>query len=604
MHLNSRKSSIGSLSVCCFLLMIAAVDAATFVPPTGKIAPFRRDQLPISDRAIDNLSYQITTITSASPYETAEHRRAVVKALALALALNPKNESAKNILDRLIEGEKPSFADKGKLDHDKRQAWNSLEWLSSPKAGQDGNVLAAMLGETLANIFPTDSLASSYLAKPENPGWNGWVAELANFKKEPTKKEDPKVDDKKEEIAVTPPKVLPKYDPTKGVVMDMAKLSTVLRIYDKDKSLWLHKVVPLQMRGTNHPTNEDGEEQHGFRVQVSASSNDYWQMEEELSSPLKNRLTKHLVRLPERAEINVSIDSENSAYPFSRNRGAISGPAFVLANAALTGIAPDGIVIGEIDRSSGNLKLPAYFWRALMVLAEGSGGRLIIPASAEPMLINLLALEKPEFFLKYEVLIASSLEEFVTLASMESSPQHEEVYNKFKLIKEKSAGSALGAYLTNKFVRERLQEIVAQAPYHLSAKTLLIYSSVSRPRYLTREALAAEIWRKIDVITELEKIGDYYDINSNQLARMNDLYEQMRDDIKVLDRYTETRNDDLLKEAKSVIASVRGFGREFEGSKEMWEKVDEIQAAHGDMKRGNRAFVQKLAEITGDPLPK
>ncbi|MFN4873985.1 MAG: hypothetical protein ACK5JP_09260 [Akkermansiaceae bacterium] len=584
--------------------MIAAVDAATFVPPTGKIAPFRRDQLPISDRAIDNLSYQITTITSASPYETAEHRRAVVKALALALALNPKNESAKNILDRLIEGEKPSFADKGKLDYDKRQAWNSLEWLSSPEAGQDGNVLAAMLGETLANIFPTDSLASSYLAKPEHPGWNGWVAELANFKKEPTKKEDPKVDDKKEEIAVTPPKVLPKYDPTKGVVMDMAKLSTVLRIYDKDKSLWLHKVVPLQMRGTNHPTNEDGEEQHGFRVQVSASSNDYWQMEEELSSPLKNRLTKHLVRLPERAEINVSIDSENSAYPFSRNRGAISGPAFVLANAALTGIAPDGIVIGEIDRSSGNLKLPAYFWRALMVLAEGSGGRLIIPASAEPMLINLLALEKPEFFLKYEVLIASSLEEFVTLASMESSPQHEEVYNKFKLIKEKSAGSALGAYLTNKFVRERLQEIVAQAPYHLSAKTLLIYSSVSRPRYLTREALAAEIWRKIDVITELEKIGDYYDINSNQLARMNDLYEQMRDDIKVLDRYTETRNDDLLKEAKSVIASVRGFGREFEGSKEMWEKVDEIQAAHGDMKRGNRAFVQKLAEITGDPLPK
>ncbi|MFN6270262.1 MAG: hypothetical protein ACK40T_07685 [Akkermansiaceae bacterium] len=584
--------------------MIAAVDAATFVPPTGKIAPFRRDQLPISDRAIDNLSYQITTITSASPYETAEHRRAVVKALALALALNPKNESAKNILDRLIEGEKPSFADKGKLDYDKRQAWNSLEWLSSPEAGQDGNVLAAMLGETLANIFPTDSLASSYLAKPENPGWNGWVAELANFKKEPTKKEDPKVDDKKEEIAVTPPKVLPKYDPTKGVVMDMAKLSTVLRIYDKDKSLWLHKVVPLQMRGTNHPTNEDGEEQHGFRVQVSASSNDYRQMEEELSSPLKNRLTKHLVRLPERAEINVSIDSENSAYPFSRNRGAISGPAFVLANAALTGIAPDGIVIGEIDRSSGNLKLPAYFWRALMVLAEGSGGRLIIPASAEPMLINLLALEKPEFFLKYEVLIASSLEEFVTLASMESSPQHEEIYNKFKLIKEKSAGSALGAYLTNKFVRERLQEIVAQAPYHLSAKTLLIYSSVSRPRYLTREALAAEIWRKIDVITELEKIGDYYDINSNQLARMNDLYEQMRDDIKDLDRYTETRNDDLLKEAKSVIASVRGFGREFEGSKEMWEKVDKIQAAHGDMKRGNRAFVQKLAEITGDPLPK
>jgi hypothetical protein len=588
--------------------MIAAAHAETFVPPTGKISPFRRDQLPISDRAIGNLSHQLTTITSASPYETAEHRRAVAKALALALALNPKNESALNILDRLIEGEKPSLVDKGKMEYDKRQAWNSLGWLSSPEAGQDGNVLAAMLGETLANIFPTDSLASSYLAKPEHPGWNGWVAELAIFKKVPTKVEEPRIEEKeeekKEEIVVTPPKESPKYDPAKGVVMDQAKLSTVLRMYNQDKALWLHKVVPLQMRGTNHPTNEEGEERHGFRVQVSANSNDYWQMEEELSSPLKNRLTKHLGRLPERAEINVSIDSEKSAYPFSRNRGAISGPAFVLANAALTGVAPDGIVIGEIDRSSGNLKLPAHFWRALMVLAEGSGGRLIIPASAEPMFINLLALEKPDFFFKYEVLIASSLEEFVTLASKESSAQHEEVYNKFKLIKEKSAGSALGAYLTNKFVRERLQEIVAQAPYHVSAKTLLIYGSASRPRYLTREALAAEIWRKIDVITELAKIGDYYGINSNQLARMNDLYEQMRDDLKDLERYTDTRNGDILKDAKDVVASVRGFGREFEGSKEMWEKYNKIESAHSDMKKGNRALVQKLSEITGDPQPK
>jgi hypothetical protein len=85
---------------------------------------------------------------------------------------------------------------------------------------------------------------------------------------------------------------------------------------------------------------------------------------------------------------------------------------------------------------------------------------------------------------------------------------------------------------------------------------------------------------------------------------MNDLYEQMRDDIKDLDRYTDTRNDDLLKDAKDVVASVRGFGREFEGSKEMWEKYNKIESAHSDMKRANRALVQKLSEITGDPQPK
>jgi hypothetical protein len=76
MSSKSRKSSLRGFSACCLLLMITAVHAETFVPPTGKISPFRRDQLPISDRAIGNLSQQLTTIASASPYETAEHRKA------------------------------------------------------------------------------------------------------------------------------------------------------------------------------------------------------------------------------------------------------------------------------------------------------------------------------------------------------------------------------------------------------------------------------------------------------------------------------------------------------------------------------------------------
>jgi hypothetical protein len=36
----------------------------------------------------------------------------------------------------------------------------------------------------------------------------------------------------------------------------------------------------------------------------------------------------------------------------------------------------------------------------------------------------------------------------------------------------------------------------------------------------------------------------------------------------------------------------------------MWEKYNKIESAHSDMKRANRALVQKLSEITGDPQPK
>lgn len=611
MNPNFSKPLRNGLYACLALMLVTAANADTFLPPTGKLSPFRRDRLPIDERSIGGLSYHLTTITSASPYETAEHRRAVSKALALALALNPKNEHAERTLDKLIEGEKPSPHDQETIDRDKGHIWNSLKWLSSPEAGQDGNVLAALLGETVANIFPEDPQSSTYLSKPEHAAWDGWVPELASFKKAPVIEPEPKDNQKeeikdeekdKEELAGNTNKEERKYDPKAGVIMENAKLSTVLRMYDKEKSLWLHKVVPVEMRADKYPKDENGEDQYGFRVRVSGDEDDYWQMQEEISNPLKDQLAKHFGELPERAEIRIRLDSESS-YPFRRNRGAITGPAFVLANAALTGSAPDGIVVGEIDRS-GKLKLPTYFWRALMVLADGSGGRLIIPASAEPMFINLLALEKPEFFFKYEVLVASSLEELVTLSSKESSAQHEEIYNKFKLIKDKSAGAAMGAYLTNKFVRERLQEIVSQAPYHLSAKILLTYGSVSRPRYLTREALAAEIWRKVDVISELAKIEDFYGINSNQLARLNTIYEQMRDDLRDLERYTDSRNTDLLKEAKELVTSVRGFGREFEGKGEMWEKIDKIESAHDEMKDANRELLEKLTELTGDPLPK
>jgi hypothetical protein len=116
--------------------------------------------------------------------------------------------------------------------------------------------------------------------------------------------------------------------------------------------------------------------------------------------------------------------------------------------------------------------------------------------------------------------------------------------------------------------------------------------------------LAAEIWRNVDAIHEIAKIEEIHQINSNQLERLDELYEKMRDDLKNLERYTDSHHNDLLKEAKDLVASVRGLGREFEGKVEMWQKYDEIASARNKMVRANRELLEKLAELTGDPLPK
>ena len=604
MKFRRRNLLSGGLSACCLFALTAALSADSFQPPTGKISPFRRDHLPINDQSIIGLSEYLTTITGGSPYQTAEDRRAVAKALALALALDPKNQSAEDRLSKLIEGEKPDSADKDKIEREKKNLWDSLNWLASPEAGQDGNLLASLVGETLAAIYPSDSEASSYLGKPEQAAWNGWVAELASFEKSPVIEQKPDIKkevEEEQELATHKPEEDRKYDPKAGVIINSGNISTVFNMYDKGKAMWLPKVVSVSMKATGTPKDDLGEDQYGFHLEIFGDSEDFWQIQKEVSSPLKDRLFDYLGQLPERAEIKIRLDGE-PAYPFSKNRDAISGPAFVLANAALTGATLDGTVIGEIDKS-GKLILPNYFWRALMELADGAGGRLIIPASAEPMFVNLLALEKPEFFFKYEVLVASSLEEYVTLASKDASDQHEEISNKFKIIKEKATGKMMSNYLSNKFVRERLQEIIDQAPYHLSAKVLNIYGSASRPRYLTREALGAEIWRKVDVISEIVKIKDFDEINSNQLAKLDELYRKMRDDLRELDRYTDSRDADLLKEGKDLVAAVRGFGREFEGEEEMRQKYEKIQVEMDTMIRLNSELLEKLTKLTGDPLP-
>jgi hypothetical protein len=595
-----------SLSGACVLLLCTAAVAATFEPPSGKLSPFRRDRLPVHKGTIYGLSGSLVTVTGGAAYETAEDRRAVAKALALALALDPVSEKALHQVSELVDGNKPDFADAERVDRAKKYIWNTIGWLASPDAGSDGNILAALMGETLAALYPADPRAGSYLDKPEHGAWKDWVAELTAFNRPPDiaqqpDSDDADKDDEEEEIVEVKREDQPKAPVRTGIQLEHAKIFTVLQMYDKDKAMWQPRLVPVEMRSTDHPKDDEGNDHHGFRVEISTNSDDYWTVKERIATPLQERLSEQLTKLPDRGEIRIRLDTDEP-YPYRRNRNALSGPAFVLAHTAMTGATPSAIVIAEVDKS-GKLKLPNYFWRAIMEIADKSGERIIVPASAEPVLINMLALEKPEFFIKNEVLMAASLGELATLSSLESSAQHDEIYNKFKLITEKAADNSIGTYLSNRFVRDRLKEIIDEAPYHLSSKILYIQGSVSRPRYLTREALGAEIWRKLDVISEIAKIEDIYGINSRQLAKLDEFYKKMRDDMKDLERYTSTNNNDLLKEAKDTVNSVRTFARGFEGKGEIWEKEAKIVQARSDMRRSNTKLLEKLSELTGDPLP-
>ena len=602
-----RHCGIGSAS---FALLMVMASAGPFVPPTEKLPPFRRDRLPLHEDAIKHLSHRLLGVLGEAPYETPEHRRTVAKALALTLALDPNHQKAKDQLAALVAGNQPAAATQEPADHLKNQIWDSLDWLSSPKAGKDGNSLASLLGETMTALYPGDPQSVTYAGKPENPAWKGWIAETVAFGKapeiakqeEPAEARKPDVTEGEEGSESNQEPEKPKPSSKSGILLEQARATTVINLFNKEKSVWLPEIVRIEMSATGDPKDDLGEKRWGFLLNLQANQDEDWKFQENIAQPIKNLLEREIGSLPERAEIRLRPDlAEDVTYSHRRNGSQITAAGFVLAHAALSGNRPNGTFIGEIKRGGG-IGVPRYFWRSLMALTDGPGGRLIIPSAAEPHFINLLALEKPEFFFKYEVLVASSTEEYLILADPDSSGTYQETYNKFKIIRDTSAGNALGAYLNNRFVRERLQEIVNQAPYHLSAKILSMYGTTARPRYLTREALAAEIWRRTDVINEIAKIEDLSGIHSNRLARLNQHVETMRNDLANLDRYTDSRNVDLLRDAKDLVSSLRAFGKAFEGKGEMWEKYDEIYQERAVMLRKKEELFKKMAELTGDPL--
>ena len=303
-----------------------------------------------------------------------------------------------------------------------------------------------------------------------------------------------------------------------------------------------------------------------------------------------------------KADIRISTGKAGT-YSYRRNGEDMRGPGFILANSALTGIAPDAIFIGSFDRDGEKLELPDFFWKKMSTLVEGSGGRLVVPAAAEEYFTALLAMEKPEFFMKYEVLLASSPKEAIRLCAMKPDAELAAIFAKFKEIKDKSDTAALGSYLANVHVRKRLVEISQAAPYHLSAKLLAIQGAGARPRAVEKKILAAEIFAAIDPLDAYAEM-DIWEINKEKVAAMEKAVEVSRDRLGLIERYAEMRDRELLKKPEDVIADLRAMIRTYRDRREDWEKIDDISRSHREFRDANRDLRRELALLTGDQLPK
>jgi len=570
------KANVPSSLICLTLLMMAGGIAAPFIAPQEGPVAFRRDRLPLDPETMTTLSEQLRVLAIGQGKESAEGRRATAQMLALALALHPANAQARTLVNRLTEETEDSFPDDKALERSRARIWNTLAWLETPEAGVEGNALAACLADVISASDPNHPRSATFRETGEKGAWNGWIAPLNRFQETKTSENEPV----NEEPAPTEPVA------TVSLKLEKAVISTPLWSYDLETKSNRLMSVPVSLMA--EPTGGD----FTFSLENTAPSKAYTR----INRTLAKALAKEHGGLPTAAKITL-ICGEEADYLFGRNRNAISGAAAVLMSAAITGREPDATVIGLIQED-GTFTAPPDFWDRLRSLmsSRSPGGRLVIPAESADAVASLLALEQPEFFFKYEVLTAANLTELLERSAKVPTPELQEISVKFFDIREKGATQPLSQYVVNRFVRQRLIDLSAEAPFHLSAKMLAIQAAGERPTRLPKNLLAFEYRRAIAPMAWIPKEP----LAVFDIEKLDQTYEICRAEVDLLERYVDTSERDFHTRVRDLATSMRTFSRASRVRTAEPNGRSPIAVTYDAMIRSYAAINEELAALTGD----
>lgn len=525
-----------------------ATAAAQFVAPADGPVAFRRDRLPLDVDAISVVSRNLTALAGSLSGETPEQRRCAAQMIALALALDPSNAAARGLLDEFGGTDRGTTGAGEDLEKSRSRIWQTIGWLETPEAGADGKALAACLKDVMAVADPRHPNSEALRKAGETGAWRGWVPELASYRKT-----EPKPAGTEDQ-----PGPAPAADKVPEVKLAEARLLVPLwqRIAKKDSqgrpaaawSLSLRplnlKVVPLQQKQRDLVVTVGS-------VQPNAAL-------PQISNLVGQLLRKRHSALPKGKRLHITCGELEQAVQ-AKKRTSVSAASLVLAEAALSGTAPTGTVVALVN-VEGGLGLPRGIWSQLRAVEESPPGRLVVPAAATNYLPSFLVLEKPEFFMKHQVLLASNVDDLLKLSSSDPGTAVSGVLDRFREIQEKLGSQDLRLYIGNRFVKQRLAEIVREAPWHFSARMLLTQASGERPVMLPRSVLAAELRRELQPLREMSRlqVGNF---NVPVAQRAGILHETCRERVAALERYVARGDRELIGEADGVLDAVRDLER-------------------------------------------
>ncbi|MCU0749906.1 MAG: hypothetical protein MUF13_10225 [Akkermansiaceae bacterium] len=594
-----------------------------FVPPSEGPVAFRRDRIPLDADAMSGLAKQLEILARGLSAETPEDRRGAAQMLALAMALDPGNGPARQLLNAYQAGTHTADAANDQLERGRARLWQNIAWLETAEAGPEAQALAACLKDVIIISDPKHPKATAIREAGEKGKWAGWVATADAFK--------PKNTDSNLAETMIPSNPLDPSDPpdkpdpgTDAISIKLTEAKVTTLLWQKsgvgESAVWNLAPLPLAMSASMakpNPTtpvdtadgsDDETDDKQGnnghdpshdrFAVRVGgpSASGAFDRTNRMLEALLKNQHGT----LPRGGRIAIQSPDFEKSWE-SRKKQSITAAAAVLANSALTGIEPDAIILGQVDET-GAYKLPSGFWDQLQSLGKGNGKRLILPADAAPLLPSILALEKPGFFMEYEVLLAADFKQLTEFAAKNPQGTLASPIAKFREIRDKVGTTDVRQYIANSFVRQRLAAVLQEAPNHISAKMLLIQAAGNRPTLVARSVLAAELRRAIAPIHWLYTTQEYQ-YTSSDLEKVSSAYESSRSKVDALLRYAEKNDRLLVENTQEMVIAIRNIDRAGRARGEDYIVRNNVSSALKNFKKLYAKVVSELAIEVGEEPP-
>ena len=545
----NRHKSLQSRTLISLLLTAGILSAAPFAAPREGPVAFRRDRVPLDVSTMANLSDELSLLAHAQKQESARERRNTAQMLALALSLNPANAEARAALDTLSKGAPLRAPEKRQVDRSKARIWHTLSWLEMPESGTDGQALGACLADVISVADSDHPKAAAILDAGERGAWKQWIPAL------PAYEEVKLADNKPITPSVTPgePDPVAPAGPQAALALTTASVSTPLWSVDKVSKQEILASHGVKMTAAIHAALPEEAPVRPMAFTIDATPEN--RFVNRMNRALGPALAKQFGDLPLGSRVTFNL-GEETPYLGLRDREAISGAAAVLMSAALSGKEPVGTVIGVVDETGAFKGMPD-FWERLRSLSKGPGGRLVVPLECAEFLPSVLAMEDPEFFLKYDVLFASNLTELIDRTAKVPASPLAEVLTRFGDVRAKAGTVRVTKYVGIRFVRQRLVELSGEISYFASPRMLAVQAAGERPTRIPRRIMAAELRRAIRPVSWVATTP----MASIDLAVLDKTYDTSRAEVDRLERYLDTHDRDLLLKVREMTTTLRAFSR-------------------------------------------